>query len=128
MNRIFAFLFALSCSIAAFGQMAEKDAIGAAIRAGDAKALSAYMLPNVDLTVNEVEDVYSKNQAEVILNQFFISQKPSGFEVKHEGKSKIEDFYYIGALTTSQSAYRLTFFLKKDGDAFRIKQLRIEPE
>jgi hypothetical protein len=128
MIRFAALLFAITVSFLSFGQVAEKDAIGAAIRAGDAKALSTYMMPNVDLTVNDVEDVYSKNQAEVILNQFFVKQKPTGFEVKHEGKSKMEDFYYIGDLTTASAAYRLTFFLKKEGNSFRIKQLRIEPE
>ena len=113
-------------SVTAYGQTAEKEGISSAIRQGNAKSLGAYFTKSVDITLKDVEDVYSKEQAEVILARFFSENTPKSYTVKHEGKSKLDDYYYIGDLDTSTGMYRLSFFLKKDTDSFRIKQLRIE--
>ncbi len=127
MNRISTFLFLIFFPLGLFAQSAEKEAISSAIRSGNAKALSTHLISSVDLTVEKVEDVYSRDQAEVILSRFFSQHSPTAFDIKHEGKSKLEDYYYIGDLKTSDANFRLTFFLKKDGQSFRIRQLRIEP-
>ncbi len=116
------FIFAIN----SYGQTSEKQGITIAIQTGDAKALGKYFTKIVDLTVKDVEDVYSKEQAEVILARFFSENVPTSYSVKHEGKSKLDDYYYIGDLDTSNGSYRLTFFLKKEGESFRVKQLRIE--
>lgn len=112
--------------ILAFSQSVEKDGISQAIQKGDAHALAAYFSGSIDLTLLDNEDVYSDKQAEVIFNQFFSDHEPQKFELKHEGKSKVEDFYYIGVLQTSNGDFRLTFFLKKEAEAFKVKQIRIE--
>lgn len=111
----------------AFSQSVEKEGISQAIQKGDAHALAAYFSGSIDLTLIDKEDVYSDKQAEVIFNQFFNDNKPQKFELKHEGKSKVEDFYYIGELQTTTGNYRLTFFLKKETEVFKVKQIRIEP-
>lgn len=126
MKKLFLF-FLISISISTvMGQSAEKDAISEAIKAGDPQKIAFYFLPSVDLTVETAEDVYSKDQAEMIIRRFFEDHVTKGFSLKHEGKSKLEDHYYIGTLTTDKGDYRLTFFLKKSEDGFRIKQMRIE--
>jgi len=111
---------------AAMGQTVEKDAISMAIKSGDPQKIAVYFMPSVDLTVESAEDVYSKDQAEMIIRRFFEDHIPKGFALKHEGKSKLDDYYYIGTLNTEKGDYRLTFFLKKSEDKFRIKQMRIE--
>jgi len=108
------------------GQGAEKDAISVAIKSGDPQKIAFYFMPSVDLTVESAEDVYSKDQAEMIIRRFFEDHVPKDFVLKHEGKSKLEDHYYIGTLATEKGDYRLTFFLKKSDNGFRIKQMRIE--
>jgi len=110
----------------AFSQAAEKQSIASAIQKGDAKAVGAYFAKSVDLTLDDLEDVYSKDQAIVILENFFTENPPTSFKLKHEGKSKLEDHFYIGDLETESQNYRLTFFLKKEGSDFKLKQLRIE--
>jgi hypothetical protein len=110
-----------------YGQTAERDQISAAILTGNAKAISAFFIASIDLTVLNTEDVYSKEQAEVILSKFFSENKPSAFDIKHQGKSKLEDYFYIGDLNTNKGQFRLTFFLKKEANGFRVKQFRIEP-
>lgn len=109
-------------------QTEEKEGISAAIQSGNAQSLSGYFTESIDLTLLDIEDVYSQKQAQVILSKFFIDNVPSSFNLKHEGKSKVEDFYYIGILKTNTGNYRVTFFLKKENDGFNIKQLRIEDD
>lgn len=110
----------------AFSQESEKKAIAEAIQNGNAKSVGAYFAKSVDLTLDDLEDIYSKDQAIVILENFFSENPPKSFKLKHQGKSKLEDHFYIGDLNTEGREYRLTFFLKKEEDAFKLKQLRIE--
>lgn len=126
MKKLFIILSFIFFSVSAFSQSVEKEGISNAIRQGDAKSLGAYFTKSVDITLKDLEDVYSKEQAEVILTRFFSENTPKSYTVKHEGKSKLDDYYYIGDLDTAKGMYRLSFFLKKEGDSFRIKQLRIE--
>jgi len=113
-------------ALSSYGQASEKQNISRAIQEGNAKTLGGYFTKTVDLTVKDIEDVYSKDQAEVILTRFFNENKTKAYAVKHEGKSKLDDYYYIGDLVTVGGTYRLTFFLKKEDEIFRIKQLKIE--
>lgn len=97
-----------------------------AIKSGNSKALSAYFAQNIDLSVNDEDDVFSKAQAEQILKKFFSSNKPSGFKVVHQGESKVGTKYVIGELTTSGGKYRVTFNMKDKGGKLVIHQLSIE--
>ena len=108
------------------GQTTESTAISNAIKSGNATELATYLSSSVDLTLLSVEDVYSKEQAEVILTRFFSENSPASFAIKHEGKSKMDDHFYIGDLITSNGTYRLTFFLKNESSKYRIRQLRVE--
>ena len=78
------------------------------------------------MTIVDTEDVFSKVQATQILSQFFKSNRPSDFVVKHKGSSKGGDYYQIGTLKTNKGSYRVTFFLKKDDGQVFIKRLKIE--
>jgi len=126
MKKFFLLFIVSALALSSYGQTAEKQNISKAIQEGNAKLLGGYFTKSVDLTVTDIEDVYSKDQAEVILTRFFNENKPKSYSVKHEGKSKLDDYYYIGDLVTATGTYRLTFFLKKEGEIFRIKQLKIE--
>jgi len=126
MKKLFLFFSIVLLSCVAVGQTVEKDAISLAIKSGDSKKVALYFMPSVDLTVETSEDVYSKDQAEMIIRRFFEDHVPKSFALQHEGKSKLDDYYYIGTLKTEEGNFRLTFFLKKSEDKFRIKQMRIE--
>jgi hypothetical protein len=126
MKKLILFLFISMSMSAAMGQDVEKDAISEAIKSSDPQKIAVYFMPSVDLTVESAEGVYSKDQAEMIIRRFFEDHVPKDFALKHQGKSKLDDYYYIGTLTTEKGEYRLTFFLKKTEDTFRIKQMRIE--
>ncbi|MCA1752431.1 MAG: DUF4783 domain-containing protein [Cryomorphaceae bacterium] len=128
MVRFYTCFFAVFLMGSSFAQDVERDQVSLAVKSGNAKALAAYFTPGVNLTVDQKEDVYSREQAEVIMNRFFTNHLPSGFDIRHEGKSKLDDHFYIGDLTTGNGNYRVTFFMKKEEEGFKIRQLRIEPE
>ncbi len=126
MQRIFLFLALIIPSITSLAQSEVKDQVVNALGSGDAAALGRTLVSNVDLTVLNTSEYYSRAQAEQVLKKFLDEQTPQGFTVEHEGTSKMGDSYYIGRLKTQKGEYRVTFFLKKSGDAFQVKQLRIE--
>jgi uncharacterized membrane protein YcgQ (UPF0703/DUF1980 family) len=120
---LFAFLFA---SVGLFAQNDVKDQVVSALGSGNAAALGKHLVANVELTVLNVSEYYSKAQAEQILKKFFDEHDAQGMSVEHEGTSKMGDRYYIGRLKTANGEFRVTFFLKKATDVFQVKQLRIE--
>jgi len=124
------FLLLLTCfALYTFSAQAQNDVadrIAMLLKSGNTTELSVYLMPNVDLTVLNTDDLYSKAQATQIIKKFFDENPPRNFVIKHQGKSKLDDHYRIGTLTTSKGEYRVTYFLKNTNNSFLIKQLRIE--
>src|SRR5688572_6197324 len=98
--------------------------IVAAFKAGNATKIAGYFAENVDLSILETENLYSKSQAEQILKNFFIKHKPSEFTIVHKGKSGQSE-YFIGELTCTDAIFRVTLN-SKSGDAKEITALTIE--
>jgi hypothetical protein len=103
--------------------------IGNAIRSGDARSVSRYFGNNVDLTILQQEEVYSRAQAEQVLRDFFSKNTPKSFNLIHTGVSKEGAKYAIGTLVTSQGAqYRTYYFVKQTGSSETIQELRFEKQ
>ena len=126
MNRIVVLFTTLLLSFGIQAQDAVKDKVVQAMKTGNSKELATHFIPNIDLTVKETADVYSKAQAEQIVRKFFNDNPPVDLVIEHTGVSKVGDKYYIGILRTTTGYFRVTFFLKKTDLDFQVKQLRIE--
>jgi hypothetical protein len=109
-------------------QAPDSEAIAQAFKTGNAKELSRFFSPNVELKILAKEDVYSKTQAEIILKDFFAKNPPRNYTSVHNGTSKAGAQYTIGQLTTSNGTFRTYYFLKKSGNTFLIQELRLEQE
>jgi hypothetical protein len=118
----------LLTSAVSFGQTLNSEAIANAFKTGNAKELSRFFSPNIELKIMNKEDVYSKNQAEIILRDFFAKNQPKSYSAVHNGTSKAGAQYTIGQLITSTGTFRTYYFLKKTGDVFLIQELRLEQE
>lgn len=95
---------------------------------GDSKVLSNYFNQNVELVVLDNDNVYSKAQAQQIVNNFFNNFKPvpeNAFTIIHDG-GKEGAKYVIGNLQTNNGNFRVYFLLKKNSGKDYIHQLRIE--
>lgn len=102
------------------------DDISSAIKAGSSKELSRYLNYTVTLTIGDEEDAYSKEQASLILKDFFIKNPPESFSIMHKGASRDGSQYAIGRYISGNKAYRTYFLLKKAGDRFLIDALSFE--
>lgn len=124
---IFLFVVMIAASLPAKSQIPNQIILS--LKTGNAKVLSAYFNQNVELVVleNDNLNVYSKAQAEQIVNNFFESYKPEGFSVIHHG-GKEGNKYVIGKLITRNGEFRVYFLLKQNEGRDYIHQLRIEKQ
>ena len=104
------------------------DDVAAAIRSGNPKNISKYFIENIDLKVIEQEDVYSKQQAEMILKDFFAKHPVKSFTIAHKSTPKNGSQYIIGTLETDSGKFRVYFLNKTTGAETLIQQFRIETE
>lgn len=125
--KITVILTALSFSLFAGIEIFEN--ISSAIKTGDSRQLSRYFNTNVDLTILNQEEVYSKAQAEQVLKDFFSKNSPKTFSIIHKGLSKEGSKYAIGNLLTNQGVtYRTYMYVKQAGGVEYIQELRFEKE
>jgi hypothetical protein len=101
--------------------------IAIAFKVGTAKELSRYFNENLELSVTGKEDIYSRSQAERIMDDFFTKYVPKSFEFIHQG-GKENAQYAIGKLETFNGNFRVYMLLKKKDGNLLIHQLRIEKE
>jgi hypothetical protein len=120
-------LFVISLSTFAF-TIDVIDDIAAAIRSGNPKNISKFFIDNIDLKVIEQEDVYSKQQAEMILKDFFTKHPVKSYTIAHKSQPKAGSQYVIGTLETMNGKFRTYFLIKTVGAQTLIQQFRIETE
>ena len=117
-------LSTVSLVFAISGGNQQQDVIGK-IKGGNAQELSTYFNKTIEIEIDGEENFYSKAQAELLMKDFFNKNKPTKFQVNHKG-AKDSNGFAIGTLTTDSKIFRVSIFLKADGNTSLIHQLRIE--
>jgi len=126
MKTAFSFLLFILLELTSVAQKEVSDKVVSDIKTGNTKELSVHFPTNIDLVVEELDDVFSRTQAELILKKFFDQHQPVDFEVIHSGKSSLGSPYRIGTLKTKNGYFRVSFYMKKEGDKYIVHQLQIE--
>jgi len=103
------------------------DAVIEAIRTGNSVQLAAYFNPSLTLAILDKEDIYTRQQAELIMKDFFARNVPSSFTVLHKGGKEGSQFA-IGNLVTTGNVFRVTIYLKVKDNKSLIHQLRFEKD
>ncbi len=119
------FLVAPLILISAFTLQNDIDGVIGALRSGNADELSKYFDDNVELTLPDKSDNYSKAQAVLILKDFFNNNSVKDFDVKHKGDNGTGHFC-IGTLQTKSGNFRTTVFMKMKGNKQVVKQIRFQ--
>ncbi len=104
------------------------DDIAVAIKAGDAKTVAQYFDTSVSLKTIDKSNVYSRNQAEIVLKDFFDKNAPKNFTIIHRGASTKGAYYAIGSLETSKGSFRTYLYIKEVGGKKFIQEFSIEQE
>ena len=102
------------------------DDVITALRAGNATDVGKYIDENVELSLPDKSDNYSKAQAIMILKDFFTNNVVSGFETKHTGDNSGNQFC-IGTLHTKSGDYRTTVFMKTKNGRQSVKEIKFQP-
>lgn len=123
--RLSAISFVL-LGLVAFRSFLSIDSVIVALRTGNATELGKYMDENVDLSMPDRSDNYSRAQAVLVLKDFFSRNGVSGFEVKHKGANGGNQFC-IGQLSTKAGEYRTTVFMKAEGGRHVINEIKFTP-
>jgi hypothetical protein len=99
---------------------AQIDPIVSAIQGGSSSELAKYFYPTISLNINGQQGEYSKNQAEIVLRDFFKKNPPIEFSLvfKNENQSSVST--YIGEYASGQSNYKVFIKISQAESSFRI--------
>ncbi len=104
----------------------ESSEIIDAFKSGSSAAIAKYFNTNVSISINNMDNLYSKQQAEVLLKDFYTKNPFKQFNVLHQGQSKDGAQYLMGSIITSNGTFRVYTYYKKINDQIVIKEMRIE--
>ena len=105
---------------------AQNNTINAALSGGDSHTLAMYFDNNVNVTILDNENTYSKAQAEMVIKDFFAKHQPKAFSPVHEGTSPEGSKFSVGTLTTASGNFRTFVLIKQKGTTFLIQEIRFE--
>ncbi|AMR33874.1 hypothetical protein A0256_21735 [Mucilaginibacter sp. PAMC 26640] len=104
------------------------DKIAALIGQGNAHEIARFFAPSVDIAVLENANVYSKTQAEVILEKFFKDNKPQSVAILHRVNSNANYNFGVVLLHTDKGKFRVAYTMKEVEKEMVIIEMRIEIE
>ena len=111
--------------LAAFKPIAGLDDVINALKAGNAQELSKYIDDNIEISLPDKSDNYSRAQAVMVLKDFFNNNGVTGFDVQFKGENGSGQ-YCIGNLKTKSGLYRTTVFMKSKEGTQVIKEIRFK--
>jgi hypothetical protein len=104
----------------------QKDDLAEILSNANVQNLSTHFEETIELEINDKSQIYSKKQAEFILNTFFSELKIIGFDMTQEGKIN-EMTFFVGNLKTTKKVFKTTIIAKSVGtDGYTIKEIRFE--
>ncbi len=126
MRRLAVLLVSIIFSASASFAKSPVADIAQAFNSANADMVSSYFDSNIDLKILDNENIYSRQQARILLFNFVNDKKPNGFILKHEGGPENARFA-IGELSAKDGVYRVYYLLKEKSGTIYIYKLRIEP-
>ena len=102
------------------------ETINSCIQKGKSKELSHYFDEKIELKVIDKENLFSKSQAEKIVEEFFRQFPPDEFVELKNNTAKQAKQFVSGIYKSGKFRYKISYLIKKVNDNFLITQLRIE--
>lgn len=94
---------------------------------GECEKLSVWFAGNLELDILGEVNNCSRNQARLIMRNFFANYTPKHFGIIHKS-SKAPMNYAVGTLDAGGEKFRIILYVKSDGDKSYIEQLKISRE
>ena len=141
MQQIFTLLSAvLMLIMSAFAPVSEKskattsivkpisglDEVIGALNTGNATELAKYVDDNIEISLPDKTETYSRAQALMVLQDFFANNSVRSFKIIHKGDSGGGSQYCIGTLQTKAGAYRTMILMKTKNGRQLVKQIQFQ--
>ena len=126
MNKFYLRIFVLLAFTFTAPVMDPIDKIAMLIRQDNVHDLSGFFAENVEVSVLDEENVYSKAQAELILDKFFSQNPPKSVKILHKVNSNANYQFGVLQVNTGKSFYRVAFTLKGSGNKLAMIEFRVE--
>lgn len=126
MKNVFISVLLSLISIYGFSQQSSVfENLSKAFNANNPTEISQYFAGNIDLSIDNNEGTFSKQQASRILEDFFNKNKVISFKTGHSGSSNDRTQYSIAKLKTSKNVWSVYILINSES---KITQLQIEQE
>jgi hypothetical protein len=110
----------------------ESTSLGEIMRAlgsGNAVVLGQYFDSNVEITIMDDEQTYTKDRAIQVMKDFFARNPTKGFVQVHQGVSRqSQSEYIIGNLSTTNGVFRVYIYCRVAGANYFVQEIRIDRE
>ena len=94
---------------------------------GDCEKLSAWFADNLELDILGAVNNCSRNQAKLIMRNFFSNYTPKHLDIiQRSGSSPMK--YAVGTLDAGGEKFRIILYVKADGGKSYVEQLKISRE
>jgi hypothetical protein len=124
---VLTFLFTLGVMMAINAQSSIPEGIVNATRNNDSQELAQYFNTKVELILPGKSGLFTSDQAEQVIKNFFNTNPCSDFKIIHQGERDNSSFA-IGKYTTKGQNFRVYYLVKESGGKPLIHQLRIEKQ
>lgn len=127
-------LFVVSCTLFFFTVHAQTsrppmEEVVNAIKNNRIEDLSKFFDNIVPVTINNNQTIYSRNQAEAVLKDFFERNIPKDFLIMDNGSPNNTSKFIIGSLITpSGNKYNVYILMKQKDSNFYLQEIRINRE
>ncbi len=128
-NIVLTFAFFLIMLNSALGQSKTSfpENITNATQNGDAVELAGFFNNKIELILPSKSGVFSKEQAQYMMKDFFDNNTPTSFQIIHQGMRDNSSFA-IGRYSCSKGQYRIQFLTKNIDNQTLIIQIRIDKQ
>lgn len=120
-------LFSLLLNFFPLSERPEKnqsiDPVILAIDAGSSSDLARFFEVSIALNINGQQGDFSKNQAELVIKDFFKKNPPQGFQVVYRSENNPKISSYIGEYQSGSSSYKVFIKINQQESQPRIYSL-----
>jgi hypothetical protein len=104
------------------------DKVAELIKLGNIHELSKLFAANVEVDIPGDENLYSKAQAELVLDKFFNQNKPKSVKMLHKINSNPNYRFGVLIMDTNRGIFRIACTLKETEGILVLIEFRIETE